>query len=152
MVINLQLKQVGIGNANGQLADVEDIGVLKLAGWVVVTVEVVAQTVQPLMPTAYSIRVDHGDHLEHEIVPQVVRLEAVQPQQLLHEPNERPLPCDFTWVHSGTDQTLLFVLEHPRVIVRYITALRVEILTFIVHILPWCDCNTLNISTFLTFT
>jgi len=32
MVINLELKEVGIGNGNGQLADVEDIGVLKLAG------------------------------------------------------------------------------------------------------------------------
>lgn len=97
------------------------------------------------MAPAHPVGVDYGDHLEHEVVPEVLCLEAVQSQQLLHEPDERPLPSDFTRVHPGANQALLFVLEQPRVVVRQVAALSVEVFAFIVHVLPGSDCDALHI-------
>jgi len=78
-------------------------------------------------------------------------LETVHPEQLLHKPDECPLPRDFPRVHPGTDQTLLFVLEQPWVVIGQIAALCVELFTFIVHILAWRDSDALHVPALLGF-
>ena len=103
------------------------------------------------MPPGDPVRVDNRNHFEHEIVPQVCSLEAVRPQQLLHEPNKRPLPRHFARVHPCTDQTLLFIFEHPWLIITHIAWLCVEVFFFVVDEFAGCYSDAFYITTFLTF-
>jgi len=57
------------------------------------------------------IRVDHRHALEHEIVPQFLRVLVISLEQEFNETYERPLASDFPGVHPAREEYLFLISE-----------------------------------------
>lgn len=148
MVVDVEVEQVLAGDVRRQLADLVDVRLLLDTRAVVVPVQVVAHDVHALVPAADSVHIDDRNEFEHEVLPQLFSVLVLEFQQFLHKPQKRPLASQFPWMDPCTNQTILFIFEHMRLII-FVFILGIELFSFVTYLLIVRDRNALDIPSLL---